>query len=90
MADRYHISSLVVRAIPDRLEAVKAEIEALEGAEVFRSDPIGKAVVVLETANQAEIADRMRAMESIPGVLNVSLIYHHVEEHTNRDPREAL
>jgi nitrate reductase NapD len=90
MDEGYHISSLVVRAMPERIEAIKAEIAALQGAEVHRSDALGKAVVVLETANQAEIADRMRAMESIPGVLNVSLIYHHVEEQTNRDPREAL
>jgi nitrate reductase NapD len=90
MPDRYHISSLIVRAVPQSLDAVKREIEALEGAEIHRSDPLGKAVVLLETANQGEIADRIRTMESITGVLNVSLIYHHVEEQTGSDPREAL
>jgi nitrate reductase NapD len=90
MADAYHISSLIVRAMPDKLQAIKTEIAALEGAEIFRTDPTGKTVVVLETANQGEIADRIRAMESIPGVLNVSLIYHHVEDTINRDHREAL
>lgn len=80
MTDHYHISSLVVRALPDRLHDVHAAIEALPGAEVHQSDGIAKLVAVLETANEQGIAATLNAIETLPGVLNASLVYHHVEE----------
>jgi periplasmic nitrate reductase NapD len=90
MADAGHISSLIVRALPQRLQAVTEAIGALPGAEVHRHDGVGKIVVVLETETQGEIAERLRAMEALPGVLNVSLIYHHTDELTGRDHPERL
>lgn len=90
MADAGHISSLVVRALPRHLKAVIETIDALPGAEVHRYDPVGKIVVVLETDTQSQIAERLRAMEALPGVLNVSLIYHHADELTGHDHPERL
>jgi nitrate reductase NapD len=90
MADRCHISSLIVRARPERLTAIAAGIVEMPGAEIHRSDAIGKLIVVLETENQGEIADRLRAMEALPGVLNVSLIYHHADDLEAHDHPERL
>ncbi len=90
MADLCHISSLIVRVLPDRLHDVVAAIGALPGAEVHRYDRLGKIVVVLETETQSEIAERLRAMEALGGVLNVSLIYHHADDLTAHDHSERL
>ena len=50
-----HISSLVVRAHPNRLAEVSRRIARLSVAEVAMSDPSGKLVVTLETHNEDEI-----------------------------------
>lgn len=89
MAGEYHISSLVVRTLPERFDDVIAAINALPNAEIYRSDPGGKIVIVLETENEHEIATRLGAIETLPGVLNASLIYHHIEE-TAQDIQESL
>lgn len=86
----FHISSLVVRALPQTLDSIKTSIAAMPGAEIHGSDAKGKMVVVLETQNQGEIAERLRSIESLSGVLNVSLIYHHVEQETPHDFQERL
>jgi nitrate reductase NapD len=89
MGDVFHISSLVVRTLTGRTAEIKAAIETIEGAEVFRSDELGKIVVVLETRDQADIAECLRTIEQLQGVLNASLVYHHIEEDAD-EIRERL
>jgi len=74
-----HISSLVVRAHPARLEAVVARIGRLSVAEVALSDPSGKIVVTLETRDEDEIVAAMAALERMAGVVSVALVYHQAE-----------
>jgi nitrate reductase NapD len=74
-----HISSLVVRARPDRLAAVVRRIDALKGAEVAMSAPSGKIVVTLETEDEEGIVAAMGAMQGIGGVVSVALVYHQSE-----------
>ena len=74
-----HVSSLVVRAHPDRLQAVIRRIGALSIAEVALSDPSGKIVVTLETLNEDEIVAAMNALQRIGGVVSVALVYHQSE-----------
>ena len=74
-----HISSLVVRAHPSRLDAVVRRIRALSVAEVAMSDASGKIVVILETLNEDEIVAAMNALQRIDGVVSVALVYHQIE-----------
>lgn len=74
-----HISSLVVRARPDRLAAVVRRIAALSVAEIAMTDPSGKIVVTLETLNEDEIVAAMNAMQNMSGVVSVALVYHQTE-----------
>jgi nitrate reductase NapD len=74
-----HISSLVVRAHPSRLDAVIGRINALSIAEVALSDTSGKIVVTLETLNEDEIVAAMNAMQRMSGVVSVALVYHQTE-----------
>lgn len=77
--DLGHISSLVVRAHPDRLEAVAARIARLSIAEVALTDPAGKLVVTLETRDEHEIVAAMNAMQRMRGVVSVALVFHHID-----------
>ena len=74
-----HISSLVVHCRPDVLDSVKQRIEAMPEAEVPRHNDEGKLVVLLETANEGRIMERISAIEQLPGVINAALVYHEID-----------
>ncbi|MBM3103943.1 MAG: chaperone NapD [Pseudomonas sp.] len=76
MDETLHIASLVVLARPQLLEAVKANLRLLEGLELHQESTAGKLVVVLETADENQILQRIEQINNLPGVLNAALIYH--------------
>ncbi|MDQ2696328.1 MAG: chaperone NapD [Pseudomonadota bacterium] len=79
MTDEVHISSLVVHARPERIDAVAAALGALAGLEIHAIDPAGRLVAVLETFGAGPILDTIEAIRQMPGVLSVNLVYHHSE-----------
>jgi nitrate reductase NapD len=74
-----HISSMVVHASPDGLQAVKARIERLRGAEIHGESANGKLVVVLESDSQSHITDVIDKINGFEGVLGSALVYHQIE-----------
>lgn len=74
-----HISSLVIHALPDRLDQVQRTIARLPGAAIAAASPAGKLVVTLETANEKDIASHLGEIQSIKGVLAATLVYHQIE-----------
>ncbi|ORT52569.1 nitrate reductase (plasmid) [Vibrio sp. qd031] len=80
--EEVHISSLVVHAEPTHLEGVKAAILALPGSEIYGDDPHGKIVVVMTTENQGFITTTIDKISNLEHVLNVALVYHHIEKET--------
>lgn len=77
---RCHIASLVVQCLPRNLESTRAAIESLDGAEVPEYDECGKLVVLLETASEGVLLDRIRDIEHTAGVISANLVYHQLEE----------
>lgn len=75
----HHLSSLVVHALPARLDAVARRLEA-EGCEIHGRNPAGKLVVTLETDRQHALSDTITRIQLLPGVLAATLVFHHVEE----------
>ncbi len=75
-----HISSLIVHARPDDLDALTREIDQIPGAEVYGVNPDGKIVVVLETEHQNYITDTIEKINGIEAVLNTALVYHQIED----------
>ena len=73
-----HIASLVVRARPEAAVAVANRIAAAPDAEVHAVED-GKIVVVIESASERGLADRMDELRAEPGVLFVNLVYHQVD-----------
>jgi periplasmic nitrate reductase NapD len=74
-----HISSLLVRADPQKLDQILAKIATMSLAEVPISDPAGKIIVLLETDKQSEIVDAMTQLQLMDGVVNASLVYHQTD-----------
>ena len=78
-APEFHIASLVVHARPERQARIEAAITNLPGAEIHPPRTAGKLIVTLETASTAETMDRIQAIQDLPGIIAVNLIFHQWE-----------
>ncbi|MBV8157124.1 MAG: chaperone NapD [Dyella sp.] len=83
MSAEQHISSLVVLHRPDALPAIQAFVDTHPALELAAHGNC-RCVLLCEVDSQRAVMDHIDALEAVPGVINVSLIYHHAE------PREAL
>jgi len=69
------ISSLVVQARPAMLPGVRECLGAIAEAEVVAENDSGKMVVILDTANNREAADKITQIQNHAGILSANLIY---------------
>jgi len=79
VATELHISSLIVQTKPEHLARLCTEIAALPGAEIHDTTPTGKIVVLLESASEGEISDRLTSIHAMDGVITATLVYHQVD-----------
>jgi nitrate reductase NapD len=77
--EKIHISSFIVRCLPEKLQQVMAAVEAMPGLEIHGNDPCGKFVALLELDSEKALIETITAIEVIKGVVNTSMVYHHVE-----------
>lgn len=78
MKGEQHISSLVVLHRPESAAIVR-EFTATHEALEIAAEGDCRCVLLCETDNQRAIVDHIDALTLLPGVINVSLVYHHVE-----------
>ena len=83
-----NISGVLVRSLPENINAVTARLEALTGVEVHGANPDGRLVVTVEESGDRSMADTVVRMQDLPGVISASMIYHQYEEEP--DLEEAL
>ncbi len=79
MPEEIHVSSLVVHSRPRQAMAVAARLREMPGVEIRGGVEAGKLVVTLETASEAEVVERLNAIQVIDGVLAATLVFHHFE-----------
>jgi len=79
-----HISSLVVHVAPEHLAAVRIQIASFDNAEIYGDSPQGKIIVVLETENQGFVTETIDAINNMPNVLNVALVYHEIDRESQQ------
>jgi nitrate reductase NapAB chaperone NapD len=77
--DTFHISSFIVRCLPEKLPQVMSAVESLPGVEIHGHDPRGKFVALLELDTEDALVDTITRIELTSGVVNTSMVYHHVE-----------
>ena len=71
--------SLVVRAKPERMAALRASIEAIPAAEVHAMTDDGRMVVTLEDCPDISTADALVRVQQLDHVICVTLAYEHCE-----------
>jgi nitrate reductase NapD len=75
----WHITSLVVHALPSTLDAVSQRILAIEGSEIHVVSPTGKMVVTLEALGSKRMTECISAVQQLEGVLSAALVYQHAD-----------
>ncbi|MEH6593174.1 MAG: chaperone NapD, partial [Halioglobus sp.] len=74
--EEFHISSFVVRCLPDRLQDIMSTVGALPGVEIHGDDACGKFVALLELDTDRALVETITEIELIKGVVNTSMVYH--------------
>ena len=77
--EEWHITSLVVHALPSALDAVSEGIRAIEGSQIHVISPTGKMVVTLETLGSTRMVECISTVQRLEGVLSAALVYQHAE-----------
>ncbi|TRD23246.1 chaperone NapD [Palleronia caenipelagi] len=80
-----NICGCLVHAAPGTVTETRARLEAMPGAEVHAESEDGRLVVVVEDMDDRKASDTIMEMHQIPGVLSVTLNYHHFEDLSQRD-----
>jgi len=62
------------------LSQVQANLNAMAGAEVFGSNEQGKLVVVLDTQDNRQAADKITEIQNQAGILSATLIYQYDDQ----------
>jgi len=75
-----NICGCLVHASREAVDTVRDEINRMDGAEVHASGNDGRLVVVVEDSEAGYASDQIMAMHQIPGVISVTLTYHHFED----------
>ncbi|MGH1415144.1 MAG: chaperone NapD [Pelagimonas sp.] len=73
-----NVCGCLVHVMPNMADSVIKAIEATEGGEVHAHEE-GRIVVTVEDVGEKFASDQIMDMHQIPGVLTVTLTYHHFE-----------
>ncbi|HET6552687.1 MAG TPA: chaperone NapD [Dyella sp.] len=79
-----HISSLLVMHRPDALAALQTFAASHDALEIAATGD-SRCVLLCETDDQRALMDLIDALGLLPGVINVSLVYHHAEPRAELD-----
>lgn len=75
----FHISSFIVRCVPERMQDIMSAVAAQPGVEIHGDDGCGKFVALLDLESDRALVEAISAIEHIKGVVNTSMVYHHAE-----------
>ncbi|WP_150523531.1 chaperone NapD [Roseibium sediminis] len=75
-----NICGCLVHASAETASTVRHAIEALGGAEIHADGEDGRFVVVVEDTDTSLASELIMAIHQIPGVISVTLTYHHFED----------
>lgn len=83
MENEVHIASFVVSHRPEAAGAIERLAAASPELEIAAREA-ARCIVLHESSGTRDLLASMDAIQALPGVINVSLVYHHAE------PRAAL
>lgn len=84
-----NICGCLVHVAPNALTAARPRIEEMKGVEIHAGTDDGRLVVVVEDTDDSYASDTIMALHQIPGVISLTLNYHHFEDLSPRAPLAA-
>ena len=87
--EELHVSSLIIHVKPEKSSSLTDGINAIHGAELVTITEHGKAIVIVEAANQGQIMKCIDQINELDGVVHTSLVYHEFEKSTQNDSEEV-
>ncbi|KIC38543.1 nitrate reductase [Ruegeria sp. ANG-R] len=82
-----NICGCLIHVIPETSETAQAAIARVNGAEVHAAAEDGRLVVVVEDTPEKLASETIMDLHQIPGVISLSLTYHHFENPAEQTPR---
>lgn len=80
-----NISSAIVYGRPDQEAALRAQLVTMPGVEVHAATPDGKLVITIEADNDREAVTTYEAIERLPGVLSMAMIFQQSESNPEQE-----
>lgn len=75
-----NICGCLVHASSRSVDSVRDQINALNGVEIHADGEDGRLVVVVEDTPEKIASELIMELHQIPGVISVTLTYHHFED----------
>ena len=86
--EELHVSSLIVHVKSEQILDLTNSINTMSRAELVTVTEHGKAIVIIEAANQRQIMECIDQINDIDGVVHTSLVYHEFEKSTQNNSEE--
>lgn len=75
-----NICGCLVHVARDCLPAARAQIAGTDGVEIHAETEDGRLVVVVEDTDNARASETIMGLHQVPGVISLTLNYHHFED----------
>ena len=79
-AGSFHIASMVVQCMPQKLDATVKALRSKPNIEVPEKDEKGKMVVLIEAGDETTLMSCISEIESTPGVISANLVFHQIDD----------
>jgi len=81
----HHTASVLVQARPAEMASIQSALGGADGIESHGTGDTGKLILTIEAASDRRLMDAMDRIQATPGVINVALVYHHMDEDGDDD-----
>ena len=76
-----NLSAILVVATPTKLQAVRKQLELLNGVDTHHSDPAsGRLIATIEAPDLKQEIDMLKCIKALPDVAMAEMVEHHFEE----------
>ncbi len=82
-----NICGCLIHVAPDRVDSARRTVSDTPGVEIHAAAEDGRFVVVVEDTPDRLASETIMDLHQIPGVISLSLTYHHFEDLAESTPR---
>ncbi len=80
-----NISSAIIYAAADQHQSLRNRLSILRGVEIHAATDDGKMVITIESDNDHEAVNTYEAIERLPGVLSMAMIFQQSESNPEQE-----